>query len=77
MKIEVGYGTDIIGQTAVKYQIIAPLKYGGYVVREAPFEMTRPDGTTYHAHSITGLIIKDKLFNIHTEEIENGEDNNR
>ena len=68
-KIKVGYAQDWTGQATYKYQIVAETIEGSFLCRQAPFIVSRPDGTKYVASSMTGLFLrsKEEFSDIHEE----------
>lgn len=69
MKILIGYGSDILNQSTRAYQVIRETTVGDYVVKPAPIEYFRVDGSKYWAESPMGLMIKAEITNIKEVEI--------
>ncbi len=70
--MKVGYITDSTGASTQKVRIINETMSGNYLLCKAmPMEMSRGDGSTYYADTLTGLFLKRKeeIKGIHEEEI--------
>jgi hypothetical protein len=67
MKVKVGYAQSFDDMTTKKYRILEDL---GDKYRVAPFQIsTSVFGKPYIAYTYTQIVSKDRLWNVHEEEI--------